>query len=57
MVQEILNPVGKKEPRRKPHAVTQAKSSDKPVIGLLNNSKPNVALFLETEVCGAVSRN
>ena len=47
MVQEVLNPVGKKESRRKPDAVTRAKSRDKPVIGLLNNSKPNVALFLE----------
>ena len=47
MTQEILNPVGTKEPRRKPGAVTRTKSRDKPVIGLLNNSKPNVAPFLE----------
>jgi hypothetical protein len=48
MIHEVLNPVGKQEARRKPDAVTQVKGRDKPVIGLLNNSKPNVALFLET---------
>ena len=47
MVQEILNPIGEQEVRRKPGAVTHVKGRDKPVIGLLNNSKPNVALFLE----------
>ena len=47
MNQEILNPVGEKEAGRKADAVTQGKGRDKPVIGLLNNSKPNVAFFLE----------
>ena len=43
--QEILNPVGEKEAGQMADAVT--KGRDKPVIGLLNNSKPNVAFFLE----------
>jgi len=48
MKQEILNPIGERSGGRKAAAVTQRKSRDKPVIGLLNNSKPNVAFFLET---------
>jgi hypothetical protein len=47
MNQEILNPVGEKEGGRKPGAVKRSTGRDKPVIGLLNNSKPNVASFLE----------
>ena len=45
--QEILNPVGEKEAGQMADAVTKGKGRDKPVIGLLNNSKPNVAFFLE----------
>lgn len=47
MNQEILNPVGERQGGRKAAAVTQRKGRRKPVIGLLNNSKPNVAFFLE----------
>jgi len=47
MNQEILNPVGERQGGRKAAAVTQRKGQGKPVIGLLNNSKPNVAFFLE----------
>jgi hypothetical protein len=55
MKQEILNPVGERQARRKAAAVNQRKGRGKPVIGLLNNSKPNVALFLgavESELLG-----
>jgi|KBSMisStaDraftv2_1062788.scaffolds.fasta_scaffold548333_2 hypothetical protein len=48
MSQEILNPVGERQGGRKAAAVTRRKVRGKPVIGLLNNSKPNVAFFLET---------
>ena len=47
MNQEILNPIGERRGGRKAAAVAQRKGRDKPVIGLLNNSKPNVAFFLE----------
>ena len=56
MNQEILNPVGERQGGRKAAAVTQRKTRDKPVIGLLNNSKPNVAFFLEAieqELCAS----
>lgn len=43
----ILNPVGEKEGRQAAGAATRVKRRDRPVIGLLDNSKPNVAFFLE----------
>jgi hypothetical protein len=42
----ILSPVGVPSPQAHETAVTKAKR-DKPVVGLLDNSKPNAALFLE----------
>ena len=42
----ILNPAGVKAAGRAPEVAARKKRSTKPVIGLLNNSKPNVAYFL-----------
>jgi hypothetical protein len=45
---EILNPAGEKENAHEAvEASTRGKGRDKPVIGLLNNGKPNVSFFLE----------
>lgn len=46
--QEILNPVGETAARQMVEATTKRKGSGRPVIGLLNNSKPNASFFLET---------
>lgn len=45
--QEILNPVGEKADRQKADAAVRRTGGRRPVIGLLNNSKPNVSFFLE----------
>jgi hypothetical protein len=47
MDQEIMNPVGAATMDRKSAGAAQRKRRAKPVIGLLNNSKPNVAFFLQ----------
>lgn len=44
---EILNPVGAKETRQRGDAAASGKARGTPVIGLLNDSKPNVAFFLQ----------
>jgi hypothetical protein len=44
---EILNPVGDNAISRGSNAAIRGKGTGKPVVGLLNNSKPNVAYFLE----------
>jgi hypothetical protein len=43
----ILSPVGAVGVRTGRHDPTPRNAGSKPVIGLLNNSKPNVAYFLE----------
>lgn len=45
--QEILNPVGEKAARQKADAAVRRTGGRRRVIGLLNNSKPNVAFFLK----------
>lgn len=45
--QEILSPVGIKAVRDQSDQAVRKKGGRKPVIGLLNNSKPNVSHFLE----------
>ena len=45
---EILNPVGAKTAGDEAGAAVRQKRGGKPVVGLLNNSKPNVSYFLET---------
>jgi len=47
MGQEIMNPVGAIPAERRSAHREQRKRRGKLVIGLLNNSKPNVAFFLE----------
>jgi hypothetical protein len=45
---EILNPAGQKDNTHEAvEASTRGKGKDKAVVGLLNNSKPNVSFFLE----------
>lgn len=44
---QILNPIGEKEARQMADAAMKRKGRERPVIGLLNNSKPNVSFFLE----------
>lgn len=44
---QILNPIGEKQTRQRPDAAVKGKGRERPVIGLLNNSKPNVSFFLE----------
>jgi hypothetical protein len=43
----ILSPAGVAALHRKPGPASRKSAAGKPVIGLLNNSKPNVACFLE----------
>jgi hypothetical protein len=43
----ILSPVGVVELHRKPGPAGRKSGAGKPVIGLLDNSKPNVGSFLE----------
>jgi hypothetical protein len=45
--QEILNPVGNTAPLHRGDSPIQEKGTGKPVVGLLNNSKPNVSFFLD----------
>ena len=45
--QEILNPIGDTAARHANDVTIRKKGTGKPVVGLLNNSKPNVAYFLE----------
>jgi hypothetical protein len=45
---EILNPVGEKAAGDAAGAAVRRTRGGKPVVGLLNNSKPNVSYFLET---------
>ena len=45
--EEILSPVGGAAAKHEPLRVHHQPSGEKPVIGLLDNSKPNVALFVE----------
>jgi len=45
--QELLNPVGETAALDGRAAAIREKASGKPVVGLLNNSKPNVSHFLE----------
>ena len=42
----VLNPVGVVQSSGKARAANPKSSAAKPVIGLLNNSKPNAAFFL-----------
>lgn len=44
---EIFNPAGVRAAGRAPDVAARKKRSRKTVIGLLNNSKPNVAYFLD----------
>ena len=44
---ELLNPIGEKAARERSAAAARKKRSGNPVVGLLNNSKPNVSHFLE----------
>ena len=44
---DILNPVGQTAGRTRAVAAARGRSSGEPVVGLLNNSKPNVSYFLE----------
>ncbi len=48
LYQGILNPIGENAARQRTGAATQGKAREKPVIGLLNNSKLNVSFFLDT---------
>jgi hypothetical protein len=53
--QEVLNPVAEQEASPKAEAAAERAAKSKAVIGLLNNSKPNVAFFLkaiEREILG-----
>lgn len=43
---DILNPVGEPAAARRPAAAAAKGGRARPVIGLLNNSKPNVSFFL-----------
>ena len=45
--QEILNPVGNTAALHRTDVAIREKGAGKPVVGLLNNSKPNVSHFLE----------
>jgi len=47
MRDEILSPVGDAADHRVSDAPVQDKGAGKPVVGLLDNSKPNVAHFLQ----------
>src|SRR5262249_46315312 len=44
----LLNPVAEQRVGRSADAVVQSELRARPVIGLLNNSKPNVAQFLDS---------
>lgn len=44
---DILNPLGEPGTDRRPSVSSRRVRGAKPVIGLLDNSKPNVALFLQ----------
>ena len=46
--QKILDPVGIQALPRRSAADDRKRPAGKPVVGLLNNSKPNVSYFLET---------
>lgn len=48
LYREILNPTGEKTARQRTEAARRREGGERPVIGLLNNSKPNVSFFLET---------
>ena len=45
--QEILNPLGATTARHAGNVLAKGRQKKKQTIGLLNNSKPNVAFFLE----------
>jgi hypothetical protein len=46
VLHRLLNPIGEKAGGRTPDAGPRAKRREKPIVGLLNNSKPNVSHFL-----------
>lgn len=48
LYQGILNPIGENAARQRIGTATQGKGREKPVIGLLNNSKLNASFFLDT---------
>jgi hypothetical protein len=54
---DILSPLGARAPSGSDSRAKQKPRTDKPVIGLLDNSKPNVAEFLQALEGELRSRN